>query len=861
MDYQVSPPRPGRCERGCAWAVLLVLGFVQAAFGGVLVWSKALAALLVVLLWAGFVAGSLWQRGVLWLVPRPVWILTGLGLGWIAVQAACGLALAPARAQEAWLHWVSAGGLFLLAGALGRWPGLARWVASGIALLAAVESSYGIVEHASGREHILFWPKAWPGSVSGTYVNRNHFAGLLAVATPVAIGAAWSGTGPASLRAWPWRVRLGVALGSPHWWRRAALLGCAALSALGCALSGSRGGMLALGAGLLALLALGLRAPPGEGAAHGGRVLLAVLFAMGLAGAGLWAYGGVGLVQERWTALSHQGLAAQAAGLGRLALARAALAVVGERPWQGAGAGCFELAVLRHQDGWYGGVRIDHAHNDVLETAAELGLPVFCTLALGAVWVLARAGVRALRGGEGWLARGLVAALLAASVRACLDFDLQLGGPACLVAVVAGLLVGLGARQGPAPLRGKQAWAALGAVVLLAAAVTAVGARVLAADWLAQRPLGFRPVPAAERLAALERAIALRPDCARYRLAAVRARQAAWSARTAAALEPGRLGQPVARAGGAGGEAAGSGSADGRAGRGLLAALRAALAAHEHARAAGLEERSLADLRAARESEPTNPDVLAALALLSPRRDEALGAARAAVAAFPRGAEILRAAALGRLRWEPQDLEAFGWLREALGLAPEAAAATVRAALALGLQEPLVRALPADPRVRRAVAQALLEAGDAERAALALEGAGCPGAERARPAPPGAPGQPGWRSGPLGAPLPQPAPGIVALSPGRTAWLWVSGPGVIELALSALPGSRPAVVCLLLQGEHLGHAVAGARWQQLRQALPRAGWFVIGRSEELHGLVGPRAERILLRDARFVPQPAAGAIR
>ena len=51
-----------------------------------------------------------------------------------------------------------------------------------------VNQGFG-ARRASGHEHIYWFPKiGWRNMVTGTYINHNHFAGYLALATPLALG-------------------------------------------------------------------------------------------------------------------------------------------------------------------------------------------------------------------------------------------------------------------------------------------------------------------------------------------------------------------------------------------------------------------------------------------------------------------------------------------------------------------------------------------------------------------------------------------------------------------------------------------------------------------------------------------------
>ncbi len=59
-----------------------------------------------------------------------------------------------------------------------------------VVIAAAVfQAFYGMAETFSGAEKIFGYQKKYNiGSVTGTYVNRNHFAGYMLLGLPVALG-------------------------------------------------------------------------------------------------------------------------------------------------------------------------------------------------------------------------------------------------------------------------------------------------------------------------------------------------------------------------------------------------------------------------------------------------------------------------------------------------------------------------------------------------------------------------------------------------------------------------------------------------------------------------------------------------
>jgi len=68
-----------------------------------------------------------------------------------------------------------------------------RWVKITLTVLitvGALEALYGLVEYLTGRQHIFWYQKIhYLDEVTGTYINHNHFAGLLGPLLLLAIGA------------------------------------------------------------------------------------------------------------------------------------------------------------------------------------------------------------------------------------------------------------------------------------------------------------------------------------------------------------------------------------------------------------------------------------------------------------------------------------------------------------------------------------------------------------------------------------------------------------------------------------------------------------------------------------------------
>ncbi len=372
-----------------------------------------------------------------------------------------------------------------LPAALALWSPLAAWLAlralgaprrtatvvAGCALLQAV---FALVQASAAPHSIYGHSTPWMTSSFGSFINHNHFAGYAELGALLSLGLCAD------------RLRRGRELssGALFW------AGAAALVMLAHVASRSRGGFLALAAGLLVfglLLARRISARHAVLAlAAAATVLLAVLLIM------------PATTRDRITGMAS---ARDGATSYRLRLAAASLRLAAAHPLLGAGLGSYPDAVAVHKRS-DGDVRSTHAENDVLEFAAETGLLGIAALA----WAIGRA-LRALRNSlrASALAKGATAAAVALAVHSLFDFNLRV--PATALALAACLAVALGAASRPstaAPPRTVRA-AFVSVLVLLGLLATAASV----ASLLQAR--AARLSDPLERAAALSRALSWNP--------------------------------------------------------------------------------------------------------------------------------------------------------------------------------------------------------------------------------------------------------------------------------------------------------------------------------------------------------------
>ncbi|HEX9800275.1 MAG TPA: O-antigen ligase family protein [Thermoanaerobaculia bacterium] len=341
--------------------------------------------------------------------------------------AAIALSLAPAASRRAALVWLAAAAVLVAAALVGRSRRARRALLAAVAASALFQTLYGAQQWMVRATAI--WGVEVPNQPSrlrGSFVNPNHLATYLLVATTIAFALLWW-----SLR----RVRAASRAES-----RLVRLGPAVLLWLflfaGLAFTRSRAGLVAALGGCLAQLALVAWQGERRRVLWGGAAALA-------AALGFVASTGFETGFGRLLRLA-------AGGDFRLAAMADAWGLVARFPWTGAGLGAFRAAFpLVHPVGeegtWW------HAHNDWLELAATTGL-VGLALAAIALVALARGLAAAWRHGERSEDRAAALAAIGAAVAVGLqelaDFGLTIPANAFTLAALCG--AALAAPRAPA---------------------------------------------------------------------------------------------------------------------------------------------------------------------------------------------------------------------------------------------------------------------------------------------------------------------------------------------------------------------------------------------------------------------------
>ncbi|MFN8065290.1 MAG: O-antigen ligase family protein [Vicinamibacterales bacterium] len=307
----------------------------------------------------------------------------------------------------------------------------------GVVALGVVLALIGIIQYAvtGGATYTLkiygFWTPQYRGSPFGPFINRNHFAGWMLMALPVAVTSAISaassfrGGGVRAFVAW---VSASRQAGLMH-----LMAGASVIMALSVLIANSRSGLL--GFFMSAVLATGLvmrRQRSRRGRVASVLLALALLF-------GIVTWAGVGGLASR---VATVGRADSSAG-GRIQAWRGALAITADFPLLGSGLDTFGVAMLQYQTGDRS-IHFEEAHNDYLQILAEggaaLGAAVVAAIATVAWLVHARFREAPREGTTYWARTGAVIGMLSIAVQSLMEFSLQMPGNAalfCLLVAIA----------------------------------------------------------------------------------------------------------------------------------------------------------------------------------------------------------------------------------------------------------------------------------------------------------------------------------------------------------------------------------------------------------------------------------------
>lgn len=438
-------------------AFLAFLVWLPIPYASVTLAGRFFAAFVVFLLLAVWI----WQYARGWrelpqTVPRlwPVFGLWGLWLAWVALQlvplppewiAALSpqrltpylgevlqaerifLSVAPGHTLHALLDSSSYAGLFLLTLLLTYRRTHLRWIFYILVLSGTLQAFYGVLMVLSGTEYVFLQEKTSRGVATGTFINRNHFAGYLVMCLSLGIGLLIAQLGEGTMHSWRQFLRNVFAwILSPKMILRL----CLVVMVIALVMTHSRMGNTSFFAALLIAGVAGLLLS--RHAPRSTLILLTSLVVIDIFIVGTWF--GLEKVQQRLeqTRLEHE--SRDEVGLDTYTYWQNYF-------WTGSGLATYEQVFPAYQQEWLREF-YDHAHNDYLEFAAETGVVGF--VLVGGLFL--SAGIAAFRAQfhqRSTLCRGIGfgtgMAIVALAIHSSADFNLQIPANAATFTVILAL--------------------------------------------------------------------------------------------------------------------------------------------------------------------------------------------------------------------------------------------------------------------------------------------------------------------------------------------------------------------------------------------------------------------------------------
>jgi O-antigen ligase len=299
--------------------------------------------------------------------------------------------------------------------------------------LGCFEAGYGIIQH------LLSWNKIFGVTdpydlwvAIGTYINRNHFAGLIELTFPFVFASAFY-----SYRVWSDPMhgatssRSGSDGNSSIGFRVIFYLFLVAMMVVAVVFSFSRGGILAVSITLIALSVLTFLKVQRKswGFVIAGVATLAVGFS-------LWI--GIGTVTHRFVDMNQQEYTGT---MWRTMMWSDTVNLIRANPILGTGLGTFGEAFRPFQMQLVN-LHIDHAHNDYLEFASETGIIGFSLLFLPIFYLLIRMVISFLKDHRRYrsaILLGCIGSTLGLLIHSLTDFNLQVPANAMIFALILGI--------------------------------------------------------------------------------------------------------------------------------------------------------------------------------------------------------------------------------------------------------------------------------------------------------------------------------------------------------------------------------------------------------------------------------------
>jgi O-antigen ligase len=349
--------------------------------------------------------------------------MLGVGCGAGAVSYLQGLAV------SRWSLWLAAALLAMLVRTASRDGKFLKALVVVLLVVVAIEAFYGLIQALIPSTGVLGYYESGLGNARGTYINRNHFAGMIEMIWPLILGYLLSLS--------PWeateKIKLKHLINSDRFNRQLLIAIVLVVILLALVFSRSRAGITG---GILGFIAfLGAMAFSGAGMRKG------FWIGSGLGLVLLLIYGGqMGFdsVIERFMQIDQE--------TGRLNLWRDAWLIIGQHPF-GVGPGNYEIVEPVFQVNAQSTRLSIHTHNDYLQLLVETGWPGFLLLVFGWLYLLVRGllGLRRFFRHIGYsrhffMAAGAWSGLISMAFHSFFDFNLQIPANLFFFAMLIGIL-------------------------------------------------------------------------------------------------------------------------------------------------------------------------------------------------------------------------------------------------------------------------------------------------------------------------------------------------------------------------------------------------------------------------------------
>jgi O-antigen ligase len=303
----------------------------------------------------------------------------------------------------------------------------------GLIALGGFEAFYGLVQYLTGWQQIFAYVKKYYlEDATGTYINRNHFAGLLEMVLPFTVALGLHLAGKLRRAAQRSEAKARSLLSAPELLPLVCLLFLAVVIFTALIFSRSRMGILSALASLMAVLALA----GSSSLSKRTRGMVAGLFFLGVIGIVAWV--GSDPVVMRFEILGQE---YTQTGQNRISIWRDTLKLIHQHPLLGTGLGTFSVAYTSVQTAFLNHL-VDHAHCDYLEVVSELGVPGGILVFGSIFWILVRA-VRRYRKAEDRfdtaVCLGCIGSITAILVHSLADFNLYIPANALVFTVTLAL--------------------------------------------------------------------------------------------------------------------------------------------------------------------------------------------------------------------------------------------------------------------------------------------------------------------------------------------------------------------------------------------------------------------------------------